>query len=300
MPATITPIADSTLGAVVTNVDLSDLDPSNWRLIEDAFHEYAALVVPEQFLTGDAQVVFAKRFGEIEKLRGDDKAVQISNKKPDGTFYEPDDFRFKNLRGNEGWHLDSTYMPLAAKAGFLSAIELPSAGGETELADMRAGYDALAPDVQKQIAPLHAYHSLYASQAKLGYVFEAGTAYGFHDQGAPLRPIVKVHPVTERKTLCIGRHAHRIPGMDDEQAQALLDELLAVSAQPPRIYTHHWAVGDLIVWDNRCVLHRARPYDHSESRVLQATRIAGNPATELAPTGEDEFAQKSQSAGQSV
>jgi alpha-ketoglutarate-dependent taurine dioxygenase len=229
-------------------------------------------------------------FGEIEVLRENSKAVQISNKKSDGTLYGADDFRFKTLRGNEGWHMDSTYMPLAAKAGLLSAVEVSSSGGETELADMRAAYDALDEVTRKRIAGMSAYHSLYASQARLGYVVETGSGYGYHEKGAPLRPLVKTHPVTGRTVLYIGRHAYQIPGMTDEDARALLDDLIERSCREPRVYTHTWQVGDLIIWDNRCVLHRARPYNFGEPRTLQGTRIAGDPNTELAPTGRDERA----------
>ena len=290
MAPTVTPIEGHSLGAVVTDVDLAKLDESTWRVVEDAFLTHAALVFPGQHLSDADQVAFGKRFGDIEILREGKEGVQISNKNPDGSIMKADEQRFKSLRGNEGWHLDSTYMPLAAKAGLLSALVVPPAGGETELADMRAGYDALDEVTQARIEDLSAYHSLYASQAKIGYKFETGTAYGYHDKGAPLRPLVKVHPVTSRKCLCIGRHAYRIPGMEDEEAQALLDDLLDRAARPPRVYTHHWTVGDLLIWDNRCVLHRARPYDFNEARVLQATRIAGDPASELAPTGRDERA----------
>lgn len=290
MQPTVTPLEDTTFGAIVTDVNLNTVDDASWRIIEDAFHEHAALVFPAQYLSEDAQVSFAMRFGEIEVLRENAKAIQISNKRPDGTVLEPKDFRFQTLRGNEGWHIDSTYMPLAAKAGMLSAIEVPSHGGETELADTRAAYDALEQATRDRICDLSAYHSLYASQAKLGYVVEPGAGYGYHDKGAPLRPLVKVHPVTNRKALCIGRHTYRIPGMEDADAQRLLDELLEFACQPPRVYTHNWAPGDLMVWDNRCVMHRARPYDLNEIRILQATRIAGDPNSEMAATGRDEWA----------
>ena len=203
------------------------------------------------------------------------RRFRFSNRRPDGKMLEPEEFRFKAMRGNEGWHMDSTYMPLAAKAALLSAIEVPEEGGETELADMRAGYDALDDATKEQIADLSAYHSLYASQAKMGHIVETGAAYGYHDKGAPLRPLVKIHPVTQRKTLCIGRHAYRIPGMDDAAAQSLLDDLLVSACQPPRLYTHHWTPGDLLIWDNRCVLHRARPHDFSRPRVLLATPHSG-------------------------
>lgn len=290
MAPTIIPIEDSSFGARITDVDLTDLDQRTWSAVEEAFHEYAALVFPNQHLAEDAQIAFGKRFGSIEILRENKEATRITNKKEDGTLFTTKDFRFKALRGNEGWHHDSTYMPLAAKAGLLSAIEVPSQGGETELADMRAGYDALDNETQEKISALSAYHSLYASQAKIGHVVETGAGYGYHDKGAPLRALVKVHPVTGRKTLCIGRHAYRIPGMNDEDAQALLDELLELACQPPRVYTHQWVPGDLVIWDNRCVLHRARPYDFNEIRILQATRIAGEPDSELATTGRDQRA----------
>jgi alpha-ketoglutarate-dependent taurine dioxygenase len=290
MEPTVTPLEDTTFGAIITDVDLNKFNEATWRRVENAFHEYAALVFPAQHLSEQAQVAFAMRFGEIEILREGATAIQITNKKPDGTLFKPQDFRFKTLRGNEGWHMDSTYMPLAAKAGVLSAIEVPSTGGETELADMRAAYDALDQATKIQIAGFSAYHSLYASQAKIGHIVEPGSGYGYHDKGAPLRPLVKVHPVTGHKALCIGRHAYRIPGMLDEDAQTLLDDLLEFACQPPRVYTHHWEPGDLIIWDNRCVLHRARPYDFNETRILQATRIAGDPQSELASTDREERA----------
>jgi len=250
-------------------------------------------------LREEVQVAFAMRFGDIEVLRENAKAVQISNKKPDGSVLGPSDFRYQTLRGNEGWHMDSTYMPLAAKAGMLSAIKLPPSGGETELADMRGAYDALEQNTKERIADLQAYHSLYASQAKIGHLVETGAGYGYHDKGAPLRPLVKTHPVTGRPALCIGRHIYRIPGLDDADAQTLVDELVDFACQPPRVYSHSWQPGDLMVWDNRCVMHRARPYDVNEVRILQATRISGDPLSEMAPTGRDEWAGAAARADQS-
>lgn len=291
MEPTITPL-DASFGATVTDIDLADMDDATWGRVEDVFHEYAALVFPAQNLSEAAQIAFASRFGEMELLRGDSdaKAVSISNQKPDGSVLAPEEHRYQTLRGNEGWHTDSSYMPLAAKASALSAQVVPSAGGETELADMRAAYDALDEDRKQRIADLSAYHSLYQSQAKILHIVESGAGYGYHIKGAPLRPLVKTHPVTGRKSLFIGRHAYRIPGMDDGDAQELLDELLDFACQPPRIYAHDWQPGDLMIWDNRCVLHRARPYDFSEVRIMRHTRVAGDPASELAATDRDERA----------
>ncbi len=291
MEPTITPL-DATFGATITDIDLAQLDEATWQSVEDAFHEYAALIFPEQHLDDAAQIAFALRFGEMELLRDDPeiKAVSVSNRKPDGTLLQPDEQRYKQLRGNEGWHTDSSYMPLAAKASILSAQVVPSIGGETGLADMRAAWDELDDIRKARIADLSAYHSLYQSQVKFGYEFKTGDGYGYHTKGAPLRPLVKTHPVTGRKSLFIGRHAYRIPGMDDAEAQALLDDLLIFACQPPRTYSHAWRPGDVVIWDNRCVLHRACPYDYNEARVLRHTRVAGDPASELASTERDERA----------
>ena len=282
----------ATLGAVVTGLELARMDASTWKTVEQAFHDHAVLVFPEQHLTEEEQIAFANRFGEIELLAPDpaQKAVAISNQKPDGTILAPDEHRFKSLRGNEGWHTDSSYMPLAAKASVLSAQVVPSAGGETEWADMRAAYEALDEGMRRRIAALSAHHSLYHSQARIGHVVQPGAGYGFHTKGAPLRPLVKIHPVTGRPALCIGRHAHAIPGLDETESERLLSDLVECACRPPRTYAHRWQPGDVVIWDNRCVLHRARPYDYAEPRVMRHTRVAGDPATELAPTHRDERA----------
>jgi alpha-ketoglutarate-dependent taurine dioxygenase len=291
MEPTIAPL-DASLGAVVTGVRLARMDARTWKAIEDAFHERAVLVFPGQHLAEAEQIAFANRFGDIELLASDpeQKAVAISNQKPDGTVMGPDEHRYKSLRGNEGWHTDSSYMPLAAKASVLSAQVVPSSGGETEWADMRAAYDALDDATRRRIGGLSAHHSLYRSQARIGHVVQPGASYGFHTKGAPLRPLVKVHPVTGRPALFIGRHAYGIPGLDPAESDQLLSDLVDFACRPPRTYAHRWQPGDVVVWDNRCVLHRARPYDYREPRVMRHTRVAGDPATELAPTDRDELA----------
>jgi alpha-ketoglutarate-dependent taurine dioxygenase len=291
MTLAITPI-DATLGAVVDGVDIEHLDDPTWAEIHAAFLRFGVLVFPGQTLSEAGQGRFARRFGEVEKLHPKQPAetIMISNRKADGTLARPDESHFQVLKGNEGWHTDSTYMPLASKAAMLYALVLPPAGGETEFADMRAAWDALDATTQAKLEGLSAYHSLYYSQSRLGYTHTTDNLYGFHEKGAPLRPIVKVHPETGRKSIYTGRHAYGIPGMSPAESERFLDDLLAFACQPPRTYLHRWTVGDLVVWDNRCVLHRARPYDASFPRVLRGARISGDPATELAPTFVDDRA----------
>ena len=292
MPITVTP-TDATLGAVVTDVDLAKLDDATWEAIHAAFLEHGVLIFPGQNLDEEAQGAFALRFGNIEKLtpKQATPTVQFSNQKPDGTTAQPSDPGYPLMRGNEGWHTDSTYMPLAAKAAMLMALVVPPEGGETEFADMRAAYDALSPQMQEKLEGLSAHHSLYHSQSKAGYLHKTDHLYGFHDKGAPLRPVIKTHPETGRKSIYTGRHAYGIVGMAPEESEALLDALLEDACQPPRTYRHSWQAGDLVVWDNRCLMHRARPYDTNHPRVLRASRIAGEPETELAPTYPDPRAE---------
>jgi alpha-ketoglutarate-dependent taurine dioxygenase len=288
MTMTVTP-SDATLGAVVTGVDLADIDNEAWAAVHAAFLEYGVLVFPGQNLDEQAQGAFALRFGDVEQLspKQTGATIEFTNRKADGSLASPEEQAYKLMKGNEGWHTDSTYMPIASKAAMLYAMVVPPDGGETEFADMRAAWEALDQATQARLEKLSAYHSLYYSQAQIGFVHKTDQVYGFHDKGAPLRPIVKTHPETGRKSIYTGRHAHAIPGMSMEESKALLDRLMEEACRPPRLYKHAWTVGDLVVWDNRCLMHRARPFDMRFPRVLRASRISGDPRTELAPTAAD-------------
>ena len=275
----ITP-TEATLGAVVTGIDLAALDEPSWRGVEDAFHEHAVLIFPAQHLNAEAQIAFGARFGRVEQLVPGMEIVPISNQRRDGSLLEDSEHQMQVLIGNEGWHTDSSYMPISAKASILSAHVLPSSGGETEWADMRTAYEALDDAMLARIDGLAAYHSLFHSQAKIGHRAKVGAGYGFYEGEPPLRPLVKHHPVTGRPALYIGRHAYGIPGLSELASEQLLNDLVNFACQPPRTLRHRWSVGDVVIWDNRCVLHRARPYDHRQARVMQHTRIQGEADTE--------------------
>eukprot|EP00746_Dinoflagellata_sp_MGD_P133030 gnl/MRDRNA2_/MRDRNA2_66709_c0_seq2.p1 gnl/MRDRNA2_/MRDRNA2_66709_c0~~gnl/MRDRNA2_/MRDRNA2_66709_c0_seq2.p1 ORF type:complete len:361 (+),score=48.49 gnl/MRDRNA2_/MRDRNA2_66709_c0_seq2:104-1186(+) len=274
----IEPIAGCTLGAVVQGVTLGDLDEETFQVIEKAFHEHAVLVFPGQgALTKEQQDNFGRRFGALEF-----EAIPMSNQDANGQVISSEEARFKTCRINENWHTDSTYMPVSAKAGLLYAEgPIPSKGGATEFADMRAAYDALEDSQKAKIEKLAAYHSVHYSYASLTNFFpEKGTMYGL-DGTSRFRPLVKVHPVTGRKSIFYASHAFGIPNMTREDSKQLLNSLRDFACQAPRTYEHHWQVGDLVLWDNRCCLHRARPYDTKEKRVMRGTRIAGEKETEL-------------------
>jgi len=278
----------ATFGAVVTGVELRALDDDTWDALYATWLEHALLIFPGQFLTRPEQDDFARRFGDLEF-----PASPISNVDADGTVHSaPDDDRVKGLRGNEGWHHDSTYMPVQAKGAVFTAEIVPSDGAATGFADMRAAYEALDADTQRSLADLCAYHSLTYSQGRAGYLQSKRTdaggyvGYGYHDGPAPLRPLVKVHPETGRPNLLIGRHAYGIVGMDPDESERLLDRLADDACQGERTYHHTWVPGDAVVWDNRRLMHRATPFDLTQPRRMWHTRIAGARPSELATNYE--------------
>ena len=202
--------------------------------------------------------------------------------------------------GNEAWHTDSTYKPYSSKCAMLSAVIVPDEGGQTELADMRSAYAELDEATKDRIADLSAYHSTNYSQANdLGDFPQSNGegAYGtvYHGE-AYLRPLVKIHPETGIPSLFVGRHAFGIPGLPREESRALLRSLMEfVVADERRVYRHDWTPGDTLFWDNRFVLHRARPYDYSKPRYLIGTRVAGD-ASELAYLPDDPRAEAGRQA----
>ncbi|MGR8918320.1 MAG: TauD/TfdA dioxygenase family protein [Gammaproteobacteria bacterium] len=281
MPLTIQR-TEATLGAYITGVDLADLDERSFEEIRAAFLEYGVLIFPGQNLSAEDQVAFASRFGEIEVLVDDLKTTPITNVTADGSLADEESQQMQILLGNEMWHTDSSYMPVSAKASVLSAQVVPSSGGQTEWADMRAAYDDLDEVTRERIEKLAAYHSLLYSRDDPTRKAEERSGYGFYDGAPQLRPLTKVHPETGRTALYIGRHAHGIPGLDPDESESLLAQLVSFACQPPRVFAHTWAPGDVAIWDNRCVMHRARPYDHAEQRVMMHTRIKGDPESEAA------------------
>lgn len=270
---------DATLGATITDIDLAALSDGGWAEIHAAFLDHALLIFPGQHLSDDDQGALARRFGALERaLMQDRPVVTISNQRADGSVVEPDHLALRVMRGNEGWHTDSSYMPVSAKASVLSCVTPAGDGGGTGWADMRAAYAALDAATRERIADLAAHHSLVYSQAQAGE--EQKTGYGIDVAEEPLRPVVKEHPETGVPALFVGRHAHDIPGLEADESTALLARLVEEACQPPRVYEHTWSAGDVAVWDNRCVLHRARPFDYRQPRVMRHTRVAGDPTTE--------------------
>jgi len=279
----LAPIEDTTFGAWIYDLDVRDLDDETFQAVYEAWIEYGLLIFPEQFLSKSEQDDFARRFGELEFT-----AAAISNITRDGVVHsDDDDDLVKSLKGNQDWHFDSTYMPVQAKGAVFTAEIVPAGGGDTAWADARAAYDVLDDETKQLLEGRQALHSLYYSMGRADLLptqKDDGTygLYGYHDMDVSLRPLTKVHPVTGRTNLLLGRHAHNIEGMTEEESTALIDRINAAAAQPPRTYQHQWTAGEAVIWDNRCIMHKGVPWKMDEPRRMWHTRIAGDPATESA------------------
>jgi alpha-ketoglutarate-dependent taurine dioxygenase len=285
---------DASFGARVRGIQLRDLDEDVFQEIYARWLDDGLLIFSGQFLSRAEQIALAKRFGPLEF-----DIAPLSNVRTDGTLRPDDgtDDMVKVLKGNMGWHHDSTYMPVQAKGAVFSAEVVPGSGGATGFADMRAAYDVLDDQTRSEIENLRAHHSLYHSQAKLGHQGQKGShrdaplnmdkgynGYGFHDGPISIRPLVKTHPETGRKNLLIGRHAYDIVGYDSAASERLLKKLEDFACQTPRTYHHQWAAGDAVIWDNRRLMHRATPWPMDEARIMWHSRIAGDALAEAALT----------------
>lgn len=285
MSMRLTPVRPD-FGAVVAGVDLrSPLDNQSFGQVQDAFSTYAVLVFPDQDIDDEQQSAFSLGFGPVEAsirtLRTDRKRrverpeiSDISNVDETDRLLDPADERAIYNAGNRLWHSDSSFKAVPAMASLLSAREVPPKGGETEFADLRAAWDVLPEAKRQGLEGLVAEHSLIYSRSLIGY-----TQFTETERNAlpPVRQaLVRTHPATGRKSLYLGSHASHIIGWPIEEGRRLLQELLRFATQPQFVYRHTWRVHDLVMWDNRCVLHRGQPWDESRyRRVMHRTTVAG-------------------------
>ncbi|MCY4129186.1 MAG: TauD/TfdA family dioxygenase [Gammaproteobacteria bacterium] len=265
-------------GAVVTDIALNALSEPDFRTIEQAWFRYAVLVFPHQHLSNEDHFAFTRRFGRLEKgLPGINTKMRpnIGNTDNEGKVLPREHIgRVFNI-GNSLWHSDSSYKRVGAKASLLAAHEVPTEGGETEWADMRAGYDALSDDMKRFLSDKIAVHS-YAFSHSWHYGLRVMPEEGLRQLPPVEHPIIKVHPDSKRHVLFVGRHASHIIGEDFESSRKLLRELTFEAAQPPRTFGHRWDVGDIVIWDNRCVLHRARASPPDQARKMVRSTVAGD------------------------
>ena len=273
---------DATLGAQVYGVDLKlPLPDAVFAEIESAWNKYAVLIFPGQFLDAEHHVAFTRRFGNLEKkineLGGNAAVDVMSNLDENGQPVSPDSALAAYFRGDTFWHTDSAFKPVPAKASLLLAQRVPATGGDTEFADMRAAYDALDDTRRVWLSERRAVHSYCYGQG-LNRGLEVHTREELEALPPVQHPIVRVHPVTRRPSLYLGRYITHIVDEPERQSRKMLADLGEWACQPPRTFRYRWAVGDLALWDNRCVLHRGCGYPPDQARIMARTTVAGDTA----------------------
>jgi alpha-ketoglutarate-dependent 2,4-dichlorophenoxyacetate dioxygenase len=290
MPIQVTPFTAS-FGAQIDGVDLRrPLDDGSFEQIEQALAKYSLLSFRKQFVDDEQQLAFSGRFGRIHtsvmdasrKRLKDQRFGDVSNLDKDGRVLAADSDRRKFGDANQLWHTDLSFMAAPARVTVLSARQLPPEPPDTEYADMRAAWDSLPLEMKRKLEPLQVQHSIFASRERAGFTEFTES----ERKAAPpvLQPLVRVHRRSGRRSLYLSSHASHILGMPLEEGQALLAELTEFATQPQFVFAYRWQPNDLIVWDDSCTMHRARPFDsHMHVRELRWNAVV-EPAPLIAET----------------
>ena len=282
MSITVQPVYPD-FSAEIGDVALGSLSAPDLAAIKEAFWKYSVLVFPDQELTPEQHLAFSENFGPVEVDRVLDPKVtphrlgisfaDISNLAPDGAIWGENSRQRLYKAGNKLWHTDSSFKYRPGLCSLLYSRTVAPVGGHTQFADQRAAYDALPETMKTRLHGLIAEHSIASSRRRSGF------ASFTDDEGKRLPPVPQllVRTIAEsgRQSLYIASHAGRIFGMPEAQGRALIDELLAHASQRQFVYTHRWRPKDLVMWDNRCTLHRGTDYDDLRwVRDMQRTTVS--------------------------
>lgn len=269
-------------GAEILGVDVKRVDDTTFDEIVAAFNEYSVLLFRGQSLTDGQQIAFSERFGPLEvtirsintQARTLPEIANLANVDAEDQIIPRGDRRNLFNAGNQMWHTDSSFKRVPALASLLSGREVPPEGGETQWASLRVAWDRLSPELQAQLEGKVAIHSFAYSRGLVG----GDLLPPEHAAQVPPVPqaMVRVNPVNGRKGYYVASHACEIVGMPSVAARLLIRELLERATRPEQVYTHHWQVGDLVMWDNRCVMHRREPFDPNARRVLHRVVVKGS------------------------
>ena len=291
MSIAIRPLRGAFAGEV-SGIDITKpVDRADAAAIEAGMDAYAVLVFRDQHLTDEQQIAFSLNFGELEsdtrpghiRTREDSRLgagmADLSNLDKNGNVISAEDRVWFFKLGDRLWHSDSSFRSAPAKYSALSGRVIPSWGANTEFADMRAAYDALDERTKAEVANLICEHSLIYSRASIGFTeLTPEEIEGF----APVRhPLVRRHPSSGRPSLFLSAHAGAIVGWTIPEARMFLRDLTEHATQREFVYSHAWSPGDLVMWDNRCTMHRGRRFDRREVRDVRRTTLAGDPPRPL-------------------
>ena len=270
-----TPLTE-TFGAEVHDVDLTQITTeADFAPLRDLFDEHSTLLFRNQTLTDEAHLRIANFFGPIEDRLADErkpgeayKVPEVSNVREDGSVSEAMDLHTLNLKSNFLWHSDSTFLPTPALVNVITARIVPSTGGATELASTRAGWADMPEELKSRIRGRGIWHRYSHSRKKISE--ELSKLPMFHKWPDQHWSSIWTNPDNGREALYLASHAFRIDGYDEAESEALLDELTAYCTQPRFVYSHNWNVGDVLMWDQRAVMHRGTPWPYEEPRKLSS------------------------------
>ena len=273
-------------GAEISGIDLkSPISDAEFEALHEAVDVHGVAFIRGQFLEDAALVAFAKRFGPLEvplkrdQYGGVDKQVtMLANVDDEGNVIKPDDRHAVYMKGNLLWHSDSSFKPVPCTYSLLAAHEVPTEGGSTEFADARACYDdwqgPYGETTKEELEDLVCEHSIiYSRTCIVGDIFSEEEKKEF---APPQQPLVRTHPRTGRKIYYIGSHCSHVIGWPVEKGRALVRELTGFCVRPEHIYAHNWQAGDVVIWDNRSVLHRGRTYNPEQRRVMHRATVRGD------------------------
>jgi alpha-ketoglutarate-dependent 2,4-dichlorophenoxyacetate dioxygenase len=276
MAISIYPITENFAAEV--GVDLAHLSAEDVASIKDAFWRYGVLIFPDQNLDQEQHLAFAERLGPLEptisayaKQRLPADLVDVSNLNSGNEIWSEDSKRRGFAISNRLWHTDSSFKYLPARASLLYAYSIAPIGGHTEFADLRAAYDALPEDMRLKLEGLVAEHALAYSRARTGF---SNFSESERKELPPVPQVmVRTIPENGRRSLYIASHIGHIFGMSDDESRTLVDRLIAHATQRQFVYTHRWRLHDLVMWDDRCTMHRGTDFDdlHYERDMQRAT-----------------------------
>ncbi|MEL6617923.1 MAG: TauD/TfdA family dioxygenase [Pseudomonadota bacterium] len=276
-----TPLHDR-FGVEIHGLDLSTIDTDGFRQLRTLFEEHSALLLRNQTLDDAAHVRLAHMFGPIEDrnaddLTGDDnfKVPEVSNIRPDGSTTDEMDLHTLHLRANMLWHADSTFLPVPALTNILVGRVVTQTGGATELASTRAGWADMPDTLKDQIRDKGVWHRYAHSRARISP--ELAALPMFHKWPDQLWRAVWRNPVNGAEALYIASHACAVEGMDADAGTALIEKLINWTTRSQYVYRHQWQVGDVLIWDQRAVLHRGTPWNHQEPRKLSSICVSATP-----------------------
>ena len=267
----------------------NDPTPELVDAVNDAMATYAVTVLRDQFITDEEQIRFSRKFGPLElppligspsvgarsNRRISPELYDVSNLDVNGDFLPRESLRHASNKANEEFHTDSSFNALPTKWSILSGRVLPPEGGDTWYVDTRAVYDALSPEMKEKAETLVAEHYFWKTRGRAGFTT---ITQAMKEAMPPVRhPVVRVIPESGRKALYIGHHMTHIIGWPREEGEAFIEEINTFAAQPQFIYAHKWRPGDLVLWDNRCTIHKATGYDvFRYKRDMRRTTINEN------------------------